>query len=55
MVPRFKDRLKASACRFRQDRSGQAAMVFAVSIIPVLTGAGVAIDFARVASKHTSL
>ncbi len=40
---------------FGRDTSGQAAMIFAVSIIPVLTGAGVAIDFARVATKHTSL
>ncbi len=55
MTSRLKGRLKASVCRFRQDRSGQAAMIFAVSVIPVLTGAGVAIDFARVATKHTSL
>jgi Flp pilus assembly protein TadG len=55
MTSGLKDRLKASTCRFPRDCRGQAAMIFAVSVIPILTGAGVAIDFARVATKHTSL
>ncbi len=48
-------RIRNGVVRFREDSSGQAAMIFAVSLIPILTGAGVAIDFARVATKHTTL
>jgi Flp pilus assembly protein TadG len=30
-------------------------MTFAVAILPILAGAGVAVDFARIATKHTNL
>jgi Flp pilus assembly protein TadG len=30
-------------------------MTFAVANLPILAGAGVAVDFARIATKHTSL
>jgi Flp pilus assembly protein TadG len=49
------NRLKASACRFVQDRGGQAALTFALAAVPILGGAGVAIDYARMATKYTSL
>ncbi len=49
------NRLKASACRFVQDRGGQAALTFALAAVPILAGAGVAIDYARMATKYTSL
>jgi Flp pilus assembly protein TadG len=51
----LKNRLKASASRFPLDRGGSAAITFAVAVIPILIGAGVAVDFARLATKHTSL
>jgi Flp pilus assembly protein TadG len=51
----FKNRLKAGVCRFSADRGGQAAVTFAIAVLPILTGAGVAIDFSRIATKHTSL
>jgi Flp pilus assembly protein TadG len=51
----LKDRLKASARRFPRGRDGGAALTFAVAVIPILMGAGVAVDFARLATKHTSL
>lgn len=50
-----RNRLKASVCRFPLNRSGSTAMTFDVAILPLLAGAGVAIDFARIATKHTSL
>jgi Flp pilus assembly protein TadG len=51
----LKNRLRAGVCRFPRDRGGQAAMMFALAAIPILTGAGVAVDFSRIATKHTSL
>ncbi|MBV9066105.1 MAG: hypothetical protein JO004_10110 [Methylobacteriaceae bacterium] len=51
----LKNRLKASASRFARDRDGAAALTLAVAVIPILMGAGVALDFARLATKHTSL
>jgi Flp pilus assembly protein TadG len=51
----LKDRLGASASRLPLDRGGSAVITFAVAVIPILMGAGVAIDFARLATKHTSL
>ena len=41
--------------KFREDNSGQVAMTFGIALIPILTGAGVAIDFSRIAMKHSSL
>jgi Flp pilus assembly protein TadG len=51
----LKNRLRAGVSRFPQHRSGQAAITFALAAIPILTGAGVAVDFTRIATKHTSL
>jgi Flp pilus assembly protein TadG len=51
----LKHRLKAGVCRFRWDRDGAAAITFALAVVPILIGAGVAVDFARLATKHTSL
>ena len=51
----LKNRLRASVCRFSRDRGGQAAMTFALAALPILAGAGVAVDFSRIATKHTSL
>jgi Flp pilus assembly protein TadG len=51
----LKNRLRASVSRFPQQRSGQAAITFALAAIPILTGVGVAVDFSRIATKHTSL
>jgi Flp pilus assembly protein TadG len=51
----LKNRLKASVCRFAGHRGGQAAMTFAIAALPILAGAGVAVDFSRIATKHTSL
>src|SRR5438270_12311591 len=51
----LKSRLKASVCRILPDRSGQAAITFALAAVPILAGAGVAVDFSRIATKHTSL
>ena len=53
--PALNNRFKASASRFPRDRDGSAAIMFAMAVIPILMGAGVAIDFARLATKHTSL
>jgi Flp pilus assembly protein TadG len=50
-----RNRLKASVCRFPLNRGDSTAMTFDVAILPLLAGAGVAIDFARIATKHTSL
>src|SRR5947209_2281371 len=51
----LENRLKASVCRILPDRSGQAAITFALAAVPILAGTGVAIDFSRIATKHTSL
>jgi Flp pilus assembly protein TadG len=51
----LKNRLKADMCRFPLDAGGSAAITFAIAAMPILMGAGVAIDFARLATKHTSL
>jgi Flp pilus assembly protein TadG len=51
----LKNCLKASVCHFAKERSGQAAMTFALAALPILAGTGVAIDFSRIATKHTSL
>jgi Flp pilus assembly protein TadG len=51
----LKNRLKASVCGFSRHRGGQAAVTFALAALPLLAGAGVAIDFSRIAAKHTSL
>jgi Flp pilus assembly protein TadG len=51
----LKHRLKASASRLPLDHGGGAAITFGIAVIPILMGAGVAIDFARLATKHTSL
>jgi Flp pilus assembly protein TadG len=50
----LKNRLKASASRFPPERGGSAAITFAVAVILILVGAGVAVDFARLATKHNS-
>jgi Flp pilus assembly protein TadG len=51
----LKNRLKASVYGFAGHRGGQAAMTFALAALPILAGAGVAVDFSRIATKHTSL
>jgi Flp pilus assembly protein TadG len=51
----LKNRLEASVSRFARECEGSAVITFAVAVIPILMGAGVAIDFARLATKHTSL
>jgi Flp pilus assembly protein TadG len=51
----LRNRLKASVCQLPLDRGGSAAMTFAIAIIPILMGAGVAVDFSRIVTKHTSL
>ncbi|GAC1328530.1 MAG: pilus assembly protein [Beijerinckiaceae bacterium] len=51
----LKNRLNASACRFGTDRRGQVAMTFALAAVPLMLASGAAIDFARIATKHSSL
>jgi Flp pilus assembly protein TadG len=51
----LKNRLRAGVSRFSWDRDGAAAITFALAAIPILTGVGVAVDFSRIATKHTSL
>ncbi len=41
--------------KFRTNRSGNVAMIFALAFIPVVLGVGVAIDYARAARLKTSL
>ena len=43
------------AQRFRQDVSGSTAITFGLTIIPILTAAGAALDFSRAASVRASL
>jgi len=44
-----------SAKRFAKDTSGNVAMLFALSILPMLAAAGAAIDFGRFVSVNTQL
>ncbi len=48
-------RLRSSVRHFSRDRAGQAAVIFGLAALPILAGAGVAVDFSRIATKHTSL
>ena len=43
------------AQRFRQNISGSTAITFGLTIIPILTAAGAALDFSRASSVRTSL
>jgi Flp pilus assembly protein TadG len=51
----LKNRLNATACRFGGDRAGQVAMTFALAAVPLILASAAAIDFARIATKHSSL
>ncbi len=41
--------------RFRRDRSGNIALMFGISVIPLLVGIGAAIDYSRLASARSKL
>jgi Flp pilus assembly protein TadG len=47
--------LREAKLLFANNTSGQAALMFGLAAIPMMAGAGVAIDFSRIATKHTSL
>jgi hypothetical protein len=47
--------LTQARLRFARNTSGQAALMFGLAALPIMAGAGVAIDFSRLATKHTSL
>jgi len=48
---RFRTRLRS----FRADRSGNVATIFALAMIPILTGLGMAIDYSRALKTRTSV
>ena len=47
--------LREAKLLFAKNTSGQAALIFGLAALPMMAGAGVAIDFSRLATKHTSL
>jgi Flp pilus assembly protein TadG len=47
--------LLAHCDAFQKNESGAVAMIMGVALVPLLIGAGAAIDLARLATKHTTL
>ena len=41
--------------RFRRDRSGNIAVIFALSLLPVLSGIGCAVDYSRATQLRSKL
>lgn len=52
---RFLDRLCARLHAFRADESGNIALIFALALLPIMTGVGVAIDYSRANSAKALL
>ncbi|MEA2879546.1 MAG: hypothetical protein QOF14_4742 [Hyphomicrobiales bacterium] len=49
------DRARSTAAAFRADRGGNFAIIFAVALIPVFGGVGVAVDYSRANNARTAL
>ena len=43
------------ARRFRGDQDGQVAVIFALALVPILTGIGAAVDYSRANNSRTAL
>ena len=52
---RLRNRFFSSAARFGQDRRGQIAVTFAVSLLPAMTLVGAAVDYSRLLSLKSNL
>jgi Flp pilus assembly protein TadG len=48
-------RVQRTAAAFRADRGGNVAIIFAVALIPVFGGVGVAVDYSRANSARTAM
>src|SRR5262245_26579289 len=42
-------------CAFQADEAGNVAIIFALALIPMITGLGMAIDYSRASAARTSL
>jgi Flp pilus assembly protein TadG len=54
-APRFSDLVQSFVLRFARCRRGNAAVIFAIALVPVIAGAGVGFDYARALVVRTRL
>jgi len=48
-------KLSRIAARFRQDRSGNIAVIFGIALVPIVSGVGCAIDYSRASALRAKL
>jgi Flp pilus assembly protein TadG len=54
-APRFSDRFTALLSRFRHDRRANIAVIFAIALLPILTGIGASVDYSMATRMKAKL